>query len=142
MLPVLLNKALLEHTCVVCSLTHCLCFVHNSSQDHVTTEPEVLAVWFFTGCKDKSVLVVHAPALGERGREGKQSCTPQPVLSLKLCAPVLVSHSCNPSSWEVDTRGPEIQGRAQLQSKVGASLGYARPSQKQNSTFSKAKWKQ
>lgn len=30
------------------------------------------------------MLVVHAPALGERGREGKQSCTPQPVLSLKL----------------------------------------------------------
>lgn len=51
----------------------------------------------------------------------------------------LVACACNPSSWELETRGSEVQVHSWLPSKFKASLGYMKPHLK---TKQKKKMKQ
>lgn len=34
-------------------------------------------------------------------------------------------HGSDPATWEVETRGPEVQGRSQLHSKLEVSLDFS-----------------
>lgn len=40
---------------------------------------------------------------------------------------VMVTHSCKPSTWEVDTGGVQVQGHLRLHSEFDGSLGHMGP---------------
>jgi hypothetical protein len=39
----------------------------------------------------------------------------------------MMIHTCNSRIWEVEARGPEVQGELNYLGKLNASLGYKRP---------------
>lgn len=55
-------------------------------------------------------MVDHLPSVHEALVSMQEWC----VLLIKVAQPVLEAHACIPSSWEVEARGPGVQGQPEL----------------------------